>query len=95
MKVSSFLFSVVDLCNDPSKSKDNRLQDDVCKSAVNFSNISARKFYILVHFFAVSCKTTTSIDQIIDFVKKVNTRRLIFFSLFEIESHSYNLARGQ
>ena len=36
--------------------------------------------YILVHFFAVICKTTN--DQIIGFVEKVNTRQLIF--LFSI-----------
>ena len=37
----------------------------------------ARAVYILVHCFAVLCKTTTSNDQIIGFVEKVNTRQLI------------------
>ena len=41
----------------------------------------ARAVYILVHFFAALCKTTSN-DLIIDFVEKVNTRQLIF--LFSI-----------
>ena len=53
------------------------------------NNASARVFYILVHFFAVYCKTATSNDQIIGFVENVNTRRLIFLSLFKIESRPY------
>ena len=46
----------------------------------------ARAFYILVHFFAVRCKTTTSNDQIIGFVENMNTQHLLFLLLFELES---------
>ena len=53
------------------------------------NNASAGVFYILVRFFAVSYKTATSNDQIIGFVENVNTRRLIFLSLFKIESRPY------
>ena len=49
-------------------------------------------FYILVHFFAVPCKTTTLNDQIIGFVEKMNTRRLIFLSLFELKSRPYKFS---
>ena len=50
-------------------------------------------FYILIHFFAVPCKTTAANDQIIGFEENMNTRRLIFLSLFELESrpHKINL----
>ena len=40
------------------------------------NNAYVRAFYVLVHFFAVPCKTITSNDQIIGFVENVNTRRL-------------------
>ena len=47
------------------------------------NNRSASAFYILVHFFAVLCKTTTGNYQIRGFVENVNTRRrILFFSLF-------------
>ena len=36
------------------------------------NNRSARAFYILVHFFAVLCKTTTSNDQILGFLENVS-----------------------
>ena len=54
------------------------------KGLMSENNASARAFYILVHFFAVPCKTTTSNDQIKGSVENVNTRRLIFLSLFEL-----------
>ena len=49
----------------------------------------ARAFYILVHFFAVLCKTTTSNNRVIGVVEKVNARQLISFSLFEIKRRYY------
>ena len=53
----------------------------------------ARTFYIVVHFFAVHCKTTTSNDRIKGFAENMNTQRLILFSLFELESrHRYKLS---
>ena len=49
------------------------------------NNASVHAFYILVHFFAVPCKTATSNDQIIGFVANVNTRPSIFLPLLELE----------
>ena len=46
----------------------------------------ARVFHILVHFFTVHCKTTTSNNQIKGFVENMNAQRLNFYSLFERES---------
>ena len=39
------------------------------------NNRSACAFYILVHLFAVLCKTTTSNDKILGFLENVSTRR--------------------
>ena len=47
---------------------------------------SARASYMFVHFFAVLCKTTTSNDQIQGLKENVSTRRLIFFSLSELNT---------
>lgn len=41
-------------------------------------NGSVHELYMLMHFFAVLCKTTALIGQIQGFVEKVNTRLLIF-----------------
>ena len=51
----------------------------------------AHVFYILVHFFAAHCKTATSNGKIKGFVENMNTQRLNFFSLFELESRPYKL----
>ena len=56
------------------------------------NNASAHAFYILVHFFAVPCKTTTSNDQILGFVANMNTQRSIFLSLFKLESPPYEFS---
>ena len=49
-------------------------------------------FYCLVHFLAVSCKTTTSNYQIVGFVDNVNIRRSIFLSVFELVSRHYKFS---
>ena len=41
---------------------------------------SARAFYILVHFFAVLCKTTTWNDQILGFLENVSAWQQVFLS---------------
>ena len=45
------------------------------------NNRSARAFYILVHFFAVLCKTTTWNNQILGFLENMSTRRWVFHFL--------------
>ena len=45
----------------------------------------ARALYILVHFFAFYCKATTSNNQMKGFVENINTQRLNFFSLFNLD----------
>ena len=55
------------------------------------NNASARAFYIVVHFFAVPCKTTTPNYKIIGFVEKLNTRRYIFLSVFELTKPSVQI----
>ena len=44
------------------------------------NNRSARAFYILVHFFAVLCKTTTWNDQILGFLENVVEHTTVNFS---------------
>ena len=54
------------------------------------NNGSAHAFYTLVHFVAVPYKTATLNKEILGFVENMsNTRRLIFLSLFELESRPY------
>ena len=56
-------------------------------------NASTPAFYILVHFFAVPAKHQRQIrNQMIGFVENVNTRQLIFLSVFELESRPYKLS---
>ena len=54
--------------------------------AIGLISKSARASCIFVHFFAVLCKTTTSNDQIQGLKENVSTRRLIFFSLSELNT---------
>ena len=59
------------------------------KGLMNKYNALARAFYILIQFFTVLRKTTTSNDQIIGFVENKNTQQLIFLSPFELQSRLY------
>ena len=53
------------------------------------NNRSARAFYILVHFFAVLCKTRKWNDHIKGFVENVNARRWISHFLSSLVRPSY------
>ena len=56
------------------------------------NNGSVHVFSILIHFFAIPCKTTTSNEQIKDFAENVKTRQVIFISLFDVEKHPYEVS---
>ena len=56
---------------------------------------SARASCIFKHFFAALCKTTTSNDQIQGLKENVSTRRLIFFSLSELNTVPTSSAHSQ
>lgn len=49
-------------------------------------------FYSSGHFFAVPWNTNSSNDQTIGFVENMNTRRLIFFSFFQLGSRPYKFS---
>ena len=55
------------------------------------NNASARAFDISVHFFAVPRKNNVKRSNL-GFVENMNTRRLIWLSLFELESCPYKLS---
>ena len=59
--------------------------------SITESNASARMFYILVHFFAVPCETTTSNDTTIGFLGESEHTVANFLSVFELKSHPYKL----
>ena len=54
---------------------------DYASARMAINNRSTRAFYILIHFFAVLCKTTTWYDQIQGFVENVNAWRWIYHFL--------------
>ena len=53
------------------------------------NNAFLRAFYILVHLFAVTCKTTASSDQIIGFVENMKMQQFILNSLLKLGSSPY------
>ena len=56
---------------------------------ISKNNRSARAVYILVHFFAVLCKTTTWNDQILGFLENVTVWRQNPFSFSFLWRRSY------
>ena len=58
--------------------------------------LAARAFSILVHFFAVPCKTTTLNDKIRSFAEKVKTPDGQFSFLYSnLKARSINSTPGQ
>ena len=59
------------------------------------NNRSARAFYILVHFFAVLCKTAMWNDKILGFLEKGSVWRKMFFIFPYFDVNHTNLVPGE